>query len=149
MQEMIMTEYEMASLANEYREIIGTASSMAFTTVSAFLVAGYLAAHKLNRFMIVTVVTIYTVWLGGAVATIVRTATNIDGLFQQMHLMAVQGKGLQWHWAANTMTPWSFPVTLGATIFVFAVIYIASVVFFFQLRHQNRKAEMGVAAPKA
>ena len=136
-----MTEYEMASLANDYRNSIGTTSGMAFTTVSAFLVAGYLAAHKLNRFMTATVITVYTVWLGGAVANIVRTATNLDGLVQQMHLMAAQGQGLQWHLASNAYPEWSFAVAMGVTLFLFGAVYVASVVFFFQSARQSRKAE--------
>lgn len=135
-----MTEYEMASLANDYRDSMGTAAAMAFTTVSAFLVAGYLAAHKLNRFMTATVVTVYTLWLGGSMMNIVSIATNTDGLRRQMHLMAEQGQGLQWH-LASSYSQWSFAVGVGVTLFLFAVIYVASVVFFFQSARQNRRAQ--------
>lgn len=136
-----MTEYEMASLANDYRNIIGTTAGMAFTTVSAFLVAGYLAAHKLNRFMTATVITVYTLWLGGAVTNMVLTGMNLDGLRQQMHLMAAQGQGLQWHLVANAYSQWASAVAIGVTLFLFGVVYAASVVFFFQSARQNSKAE--------
>lgn len=137
-----MTEYEMAYLANEYRGSIGTSAGMAFTTVSAFLAAGCLAAHNLNRLMVITVTVIYSVWLWGAVFNLVRTAMNLDGLAQQMRLMAEQGQGLRWHLAADAVPQWAFPATLAGTLFVFALIYVASVVFFFQSRRQNRKVEI-------
>lgn len=136
-----MTEYEMASLANDYRDSIGTTSGMAFTTVSAFLVAGYLAAHKLTRFMTATVIAVYTLWLAGSVMNIVRIATNLDGLLRQMHLTAAQGQGLQWHLAANDIPQWSFAVAVGATLVLFGAVYVASVVFFFQSAPQSGKAE--------
>jgi hypothetical protein len=135
-----MTEYEMASLANDYRDSMGTAAAMAFTTVSAFLVAGYLTAHKLNRFMTATVVTVYTLWLAGAVTNIVFIAINTDGLRRQMHLMAEQGQGLQWHLASSYSQSY-VAAAVGVTLVVFAIIYLASVVFFFQSARQSRKAE--------
>jgi hypothetical protein len=116
---------------------------MAFTTVSAFLVAGYLAAHKLTRFMTATVITVYTLWLGGAVMNIVRIAMNLDGLLQQMHLMAERGQGLQWHLVASAYPQWSLTVAVGSTLFLFGVVYVASVVFFFQSARQSRTAEAG------
>lgn len=143
-----MTEYEMAYLANELNGSISTSAGNAFSTVSAFLVAGYLAAHKLNRFMVLTVITVYTIWLSGAVLGIVRAQINVAGLIQQMHLMAEQGKGLQWHLASRVLPEWFPSSQVGFVLVVFAAIYIASVVFFFQCRRMNRKAEMGVEAPK-
>ena len=139
-----MTEYEMAYLSNELVGTIANSSAMAFTTVSAFLTVGYLAAHKLSRFMIVTVIVIYTLWLSGAVSTIIRVQISLVGLAQQMALMANQGKGFQWHVVASNPPPqWYVQNLSGFTMFVFALTYIASVVFFLQLRRQNRKAEIG------
>lgn len=38
------------------------------------------AGHRLNRFMLVAVIVLYTVWLGGAVGNIFRTMNNMEGL---------------------------------------------------------------------
>jgi hypothetical protein len=143
-----MTEYEMASLANELNGSISTSAGNAFSTVTAFLVVGYLAAHKLNRFMVLTAITVYTVWLSGAVLGIVRAQINLAGLIQQMHLMAEQGKGLQWHLASRVLPEWYLSSQLGFILVVFTAIYIASVIFFFQSRRVNRKAEPSIETPK-
>lgn len=142
-----MTEFEMAYLMNESLTTLATYTAGTFTTVSAFLAAGYLAAHRLNGSMIATVIGVYTIWLLGGVMTTIRLVQNVSGLANQIALFAEQGKGLQWH--VSTSPPLlDTQTSVAVVVVVMTIIYLASLAFFFQCRRMNRKAEMVVEAPK-
>ena len=76
------------------------------------------------------------------------TWSNIDGLARKMSLFAEQGKGLEWHaassWSSNSVGVTAMPT---AIVILMAIIFIASIVFFFHCRRVNRKAELA-EAPK-
>ncbi|MEQ1756518.1 MAG: hypothetical protein ABL973_20550 [Micropepsaceae bacterium] len=135
-----MTEFEMAYLMNDQLTTLATYTAGNFTTVTTFLVAGYLTAHKLSRAMIATVIGVYTIWLLGGVVTSIRLVRNVTGLAHQIALFAEQGKGLQWH--VSSSAPVLDPrASVGVVVVVFAVVYLASLAFFFQCRRMNRKTE--------
>ena len=59
-----MTEYEMANLLNELNMSTSVYASTAFTTVTGFLVAGYLAAHRLSWLMLFIFIFLYEFGIG-------------------------------------------------------------------------------------
>jgi hypothetical protein len=143
-----MTEYEMASLVTDMQAALAAGSIELATIVSGFLVAGYVAAHRLSRLMIAIVLGVYTFWFFGAAFILSRQFISLSGLVTEIHNFATAAKGLQWHAAAGEIPSEWMMNSLGPVVsyFIFPIMFAGSVVFFFHCRRVNRKAEIGEAS---
>lgn len=75
-----MSEFEMAYLLNDIQLAITANSSMLFTIVSTFLVASYVAAHRLSPLMIGILLGIYAYAFLGTALAIERQMASMFGL---------------------------------------------------------------------
>lgn len=140
-----MTEYEMASLANEYLTTGLLFFSSYFSLVSAFLLVAYVVAHRLTRTMVATVVGIFSIACVMLTLTLYRLLEDWTGVRHQISDYAQAGKGLAWHSAAK-FTPSGFALYIAPTLWI--MVAIGAVYFFFHCRRVNRKAETVVETPK-
>jgi hypothetical protein len=143
-----MTAFEMAYLNNEILIQMASTFSILFGTFSAFLVASFMAAHRLTRTMAAIAVALFLLSSLMMVSNFYSQSTSLLGLTREMKTFAKAGKGLAWHPAvtipdgALVMTNQFFAMMLLAAI-------AASVHFFFHCRRVNRKPEPIAEAPKA
>ena len=145
-----MTEFEMAYLLTDMQSAMANQTAVFVTVISGFLAGSYVAAHRLTNLMIAVAIWLYTMFFISEMFMLTRMGISLGGLVQQMHQFALDGKGLQWHSAANYIAPgiWfqlgPYPGYVTGTL-----IYAATIVFFFHCRRVNRKAEAGHWKPKA
>lgn len=136
-----MTEFEMAYLVTDMQIAVSTTSATLFTITSAFLLAGYYVAHRLTPLMIGVVIVIYAWFFFGTTFMLNRELISLFGLAAEIHTHAEAGKGLHWHAAANPAPAWVLSIGIVVGFALNAVIFIATLVFFFHCRRVNRQAE--------
>ena len=134
-----MTDYELASLLAELQGTMMATLGLLFTIISAFLVAGYVAAHRLNILMTLVVLGVYT--FSGLLVSfeLNREAAALVGVVGQIQEHASAGKGLGWHpaagWTINqVISVWMTPIQM----VVGFVMYGATIGFFFSCRRHNQ-----------
>jgi hypothetical protein len=100
--------------------------------------------------MLAVAISLYTLFFWQAVFLLSRMGITMSGLVQQIHQFAAEGKGLQWHSAADYIAPsWAFQLGAYPAYVLGALIYWATIAFFFHCRRVNHKAEAGHWKPKA
>lgn len=134
-----MTEYEMASLLQGFVNIIGALVMNYFSLVTAYLVAGYLVAHRLTLSMTVLVTTIFALSSVYFISNAFGACRNVGKLAGEMRAFAESGKGLAWHNAA-AFPPSTFDALTYTTMAIMVAGFVAAVYFFFHCRRQNLKA---------
>ena len=140
-----MTEYEMASLNIDTLLLLGASFTTYFSLVSAFLVASYLAAHRLTRTMATILIGLFVLWNMLMIGAVSAQLYSLSGLAKKMRTFADEGKGLEWHRVAHipdSLIDW--PRYL--IVIILSLATIAAIYFFFHSRHVNRKA---AETPKA
>jgi hypothetical protein len=140
-----MTEFEMAYLFNDMWIQINMLAQFYFTMLTAFLVASYVAAHRLTIPMAIVVIGAFVFTSIGTIRNIYLQVQTMLGLATQMKALAQSGKGLAWHSVANMPPPLSGGI-IGPVMLT--LITAAAVYFFFHCRRVNRKAEAGTWKPK-
>lgn len=143
-----MTEFEMAYLVTDMQIAVSTTFATLFTITSAFLLAGYYAAHRLTPLMIGVLIVIYAWSFFGTTFMINRELISLFGLAGEINTYASTGNGLQWHAAANPAPAWLLSVGVVLAFCLNVIIFIATLVFFFHCRRVNRKSEAGAWKPK-
>lgn len=143
-----MTEFEMAYLMTDMQGALMTSMTTLTTITSAFLVAGYVVSHRLNRLMVGAAIGVFA-WSFVSTAFITsRQIVSLLGLVEQIHDYAAAGKGLAWHAAASPLIRWALD---GGPYFFIGfcfLVFIGSLAFFLHCRRVNRKAEAGAWHPK-
>ncbi|MGH7864300.1 MAG: hypothetical protein ACREQB_04880 [Candidatus Binataceae bacterium] len=134
-----MTEFELMYLTNETISTIAVVFAAYFSTLSAFLIAGYLAAHKLTRTMLVLVVGLFSLWSALAIFTLYRTVWNLFGLQGQIRDFARAGKGLAWHGAVGN-PQWFVHSGPMISLGLYVAMAIAALYLFFHCRIHNRQS---------
>ncbi len=135
-----MTAYEILSLANEYENaLISTLMGYA-SIVSAFLVAAYLVADKLNRSMTILLLALYGVF---------AFQISAHGITKMLDLANVAHVAAQMAQDPNLNSVALYMLNSGAVnvypygVFVYAFIYVVSfagsIAFFFTMRRQITK----------
>jgi hypothetical protein len=142
-----MTEFEMAYLFNDMRIELDAQAQLFFTVSTAFLVASYIAAHRLTRSMTAIVIGLYVLASAGTIVNMYRQAWAIAGLADEIRKLAVAGKGLAWHPAASMAEP-ALTFTGLPRAIIFSLATTAAVYFFFHCRRVNRKSETSGWKPK-
>lgn len=138
-----MTEFEMASLLNDMLGVATNQFMNWISMVTAYLAIGYLISHRLSIWMIAAIFVVYSYTYFGMVRPMFLMIDNIQGLMRKMETQATAGSGLEWHSVATGALPaqWLLDVEGYVRIAVFALVYLATIAFFLQIRRTNRKAE--------
>lgn len=142
-----MTEFEMASLANDMLATTNTILTTSFTVTTGFVAASYLAAHRLSRTMTVIVVALYVAW---SLSINAQAYTALRGYYRLLRKIrdTAQPEGIFSWFPPEGMPAWftdARPSMIGASLIV---AILASVIFFFHCRRVNRKSEAGAWKPK-
>ena len=130
-----MTDYEVLSLFNEMAANTQGAFMNFVAILSAFLIAGYLAAHRLSKTMTIIVIALFTV------AAVQEGAVMILHWGDQVGLLAdiYSRETLSWHGATRggpllgPFFDWAFGITVIGG-------YIGALVFFFHQRRVGLKS---------
>jgi hypothetical protein len=139
----IMTEFEMASLLNDEMGVAGNQFMNWISMVTAFVAIGYLISHRLSPWMITATVLVYSYIYIGMVRPMFLMIGDIQGLLRKMESLAATGSGFEWHSVKSGALPaqWLWDVEGYVNVAAFALVYLATIVFFLQIRRMNRKAE--------
>lgn len=134
-----MTEFEMASLGVTYINLLDAVLMNYFTILSAYLVAGYAASHRLSMPVALFVSLLFLV---GALFFLIRAAGTtglILAFMEKQRGFAKAEGGLEWTFAAASNTG-------GGEAMAFALVglmvagVLGSVYFFFYMRRYNLRA---------
>ena len=108
-----------------------------FTILVAYLVAGYLAAHRLSLINAMFVTVLFAATSLISIMMMSRFGTLLQGLFAHMHAAAISSKVLQWHPVA-TQVPnvWAAGMVALAAM---ALASIGAIYFFFDCRRHNQR----------
>ena len=142
-----MTEYEMASLWVDTFGLVQITTSLFFTALSAFMVASFVAAHRLTATMTAVAMGLFVLFNAVVLFALSRQLLAFQGLVLEMQRVADASNGLAWHVVARTPAP-VLSLALTATIWVYVLATVAAIYFFFHCRAVNRKAEAGELLPK-
>ena len=133
-----MTAYEILSLANEYENtLIGTLMGYA-SIVSAFLVAAYLVAEKLNRTMTVLLLVLYGVFafqISGHGITKMVDLTTLAQVAAEMATDETADSAARMMLNSGAVTTYSYGIYVYS--FIYFVSFAGSIAFFFNLRHHR------------
>jgi hypothetical protein len=133
-----MTEFEMISAMQGYANINLTIMMNFFTVLTAYLAAGYLAAHRLSRAMAIFVTAMYLVMSTMFLVGMYRIMAIQAGLLHEMVNFAKAGKGLAWAPFASTNTVESVNLIIGFSMFAIVVsAIVGGVYFFYDCRKRN------------
>lgn len=130
-----MTAFEYIYLMNEFEMKVLSGFTVHFSFVSAFLVASYVAAHRLNLRMLGIVIAVYTIMTLYTGLQIM--SAQADMAYLARSAMEASAAGLielpQMTMISDTAVPTYRAITYGFIVITF-VIYAASLVFAFGVR---------------
>lgn len=144
-----MTEFEMASLAQELHINRTAQLSLIISIMSAFLVVGYTAAHRLTFTLNALIVGLYSLVLFPRIVGFTFSSMPVVGLHKAMAERFAKGIEFQWDFA---LVPGSslladYLVELIAVTWI--SIFVATIAFYFLARQMNLKREREEAAKLA
>jgi cellobiose-specific phosphotransferase system component IIC len=126
--ELVDTFYTIASLADQ---LIASFVTLLF----AFLVASYLASSKLDRRMVVIIISLYSFMALRYIALYYRVTDDIGALGRTLtEIRLEQGSSLDWLEISSGMW-WATAGTSAAML----LCYLASIFFFFYTRHRGNE----------
>ena len=134
-----MTEFELASLANETQNTSIGLLTTYFSLVSGFLVVAFLAAHRLTRTMVAGIVGLFVIWSFGFISVNLTVARNYYGLLAEIRELAHAGKGFEWH-AFQIAPDWLLQLRPYGSTIAAVIVAVGAVYFFFHCRKHNRIA---------
>lgn len=137
-----MTEFEMASLAQEMVMNRTAQLSLIVTIMSAFLLVGYTAAHRLTYTLNALIVALYSLVLFPRIVTIIFSSGPVIGLSKAIAERFAKGTEFQWHPGiapASDSFLMNYYVELNAVTWI--SIFAATITFYFLARHMNLKRE--------
>ena len=130
-----MTAFEYIYLMNEFEMKVLSGYTVHFSFVSAFLVASYVAAHRLNLRMLGIVIAVYTIMTLYTGLQIM--SAQADMAYLARSAMEASAAGLielpQMTMISDTAVPTYRAIAYGFIVITF-VIYAASLVFAFGVR---------------
>ena len=135
-----MTDYEMVSLFVETNEALQSAFTNYVAVLSAFLIAGYLIADKLETRMVAIVITLFTMVVLQQGNVVIGFGHDSASLLGQISAQATEpSSSIGWHGGATELG-----AGLGAVIMRFSgvavliISYIGGLIFFFHQRRVGR-----------
>lgn len=144
-----MSEFEMAYLLQEMLISRTAQISLLISIMSAFMVVGYTAAHRLTIALNALIVVLYFLLIFPRILSIVSSSGAVMGLTKAMRERFAKGNEFQW----NPNLAGDFGV-LGENYdalnaFVWWSLFLASIAFYFLARHMNLRLEREAAAKLA
>ncbi len=145
-----MTEFEMASLAQELVINRTAQLSLIVTIMSAFLVVGYTAAHRLTFTLNALIVTLYSLVLFPRFVTIIFSTGPLIGLNKAMAERFAKGTEFQWSpQIAPASESFLMNYYMERNAVTWISIFVATIAFYFLARQMNLKREREEAAKLA
>ena len=138
-----MSEYEIVSLFHQVITGVNASMTNFLTVLFAMLVAGYLAAHRLDRISSIIVVVIYSLFTLGMTNEIYLGYRDFAAIGQEMvRVGRLPGSSIGWH--PNVAEGAEGMSLLPRIILVIMLgAYAASIWFFFRARHMHQEKEPG------
>ncbi len=136
-----MTEYELVSLLQTQINTIGTEIMDYFTILTAFLVAGYVASHRLTRSMAIFVTIMFVVSALFFVVSVMGDYEVTKVMMGELRSMAATGAGFQWVHRAQ-QSPLAADVISNVALIMMLSGIVGGVYFFFQSRQHDRAARL-------
>ena len=133
-----MTDFELAYLFNVHVETIVTMLFGYFSITSAFLIAAYLTAHTLHRFIAWVVVALYSVTSLALFIITYRFSQMLIGIRSGM-----SDNMMTWH-PGVTEHPLILPLVFYSLAFALVAIFFASIWFFYMARFYGDVGAPGV-----
>ena len=132
-----MTEYELVSLLQTQINTIGAEIMDYFTILTAFLVAGYVAAHRLTRSMALFVIVMFTVSALFFVANVMGAYAATTLILRELARMAQTGSSLG---GAMDVRRSPLPIDIVADVALTMMLggIVGGIYFFLQSRRTNR-----------
>jgi hypothetical protein len=145
-----MTEFEMAYLAQEMAISRTAQVSLIISIMSAFMVVGYTAAHRLTITLNVLIVVLYSLLLFPRISLIITTSAGIVGLLKVMAERATKGTEFQWNpvivYSSDSFLADNY---LELNAIIWCSLFLATIAFYFLARQLNLKREREEAAKLA
>ena len=135
-----MTEYELVSLLQAQITTIGAEIMDYFTVLTAFLVAGYVAAHRLTLSMAIFVTVMFVVSALFFVVSVMGDYEVTKVMMGEVRRMAATGTAFQWVHRAQ-QSPLAAEIISNVALVMMLSGIVGGVYFFFQSRRHNRIAE--------
>ena len=134
-----MTEYELVSLLQTQINTIGVEIMDYFTVLTAFLVAGYVAAHRLTLSMSLFVTVMFVVSALFFVASVMGDYEVTKVMMSELRRLADTGTSFRWIHRAQ-QSPLAADIISDVALIMMLCGILGGVYFFFQSRHHNRAA---------
>jgi hypothetical protein len=134
-----MTEYELISLLQTQINTIGVEIMDYFTVLTAFLVAGYVAAHRLTLSMSLFVTVMFVVSALFFVASVMGDYEVTKVMMGELRRLADTGTSFRWVHRAQ-QSPLAVDIISDVALFMMLCGILGGVYFFFQSRRHNRAA---------
>ncbi|MFM9864360.1 MAG: hypothetical protein ACKVRO_12205 [Micropepsaceae bacterium] len=144
-----MTEFEMASLAQELHINRAAQLSLIVSIMSAFLVVGYTAAHRLTFTLNALIVGLYSLVLLPRIAGFIFSTMPVVGLHKAMAERFAKGIEFQWDLALVPSSSLLAGYIVELTAVTWISIFVATIAFYFLARQMNLKREREEAAKLA
>jgi hypothetical protein len=132
-----MTEYELVSLLQTQINTIGVEIMDYFTILTAFLVAGYVASHRLTLSMALFVTVMFVVSALFFVASVMGDYEVTKVMMSELRRLADTGTGFRWVHRAQ-QSPLVADIISDVALMMMLSGILGGVYFFFQSRRHNR-----------
>ena len=145
-----MTEFEMAYLSQEMVISRTAQISLLISIMSAFLVVGYTAAHRLTFSLNALIVAIYSLVLFPRLMQIITSSETLMGLSKAMAERAAGGTEFRWIpvlRSGSGSVIANYYMEYNALIWI--SVFVATIAFYFLARRMNLKREREEAAKLA
>jgi small-conductance mechanosensitive channel len=141
-----MSEYDIVSLLQAQINTVGVEIMDYFTILTGYLVAGYVAAHRLTLSMALFVTAMFVLSALFFVANVMGSYAATSLLIGQLRTVAAQTPNLR-----ATVPPQQSSVSVNVFADVALIMMLSGIVggvyFFFQSRRRNRLHVSGAPAP--
>jgi hypothetical protein len=140
-----MTEYELLNAIQGQVSIVLTDLTNMISIMTAYLVVGYFAAHRISWAMALFVTGLFLLWSLVTLGLAVGSLNLLLSLTDEMRAQAQAGHGFQWWPEFKASSGFAGRIGTYLSLGVMCLASLGSVYFFFECRTRNMKAE---AAPK-
>ena len=134
-----MTEYEMASLGTMQATMLDGVLMNFFTILTAYLVAGYAASHRLSFTVAIFLTALFSVICMYLIARYWAIGSQIIDLIALERVQFLAGKGFTWSVGVRNPPERGY-VMLDIVVGVMTAAALGSIYMFFLLRRRNRAA---------
>ena len=144
-----MTEYELLNASQGQANILLTNLTNTFSIMTAYLVVGYFAAHRISRAMALFVTALFVLWCIQSLMLGLGSTLVLLNIVAEMRAEAHAGKAFLW-WPALAKPSVGFDLIVVYAAFAMVIAAsIGSIYFFFECRSRNMRAEATLPPPSS